>query len=151
MCAAAILVAGYVSAQEPVTVTIATNPMKYFIGLPNVDVGVIFNESVGVHLAAEYLFGEMEDHPRTVVRLGARYYPLAATEVLPGAFTTLDLAWLGQDEPGASEFALTGALGYRFTWGWFSLIPRGILSYGLSSGELLPGVEALAGWTFAPR
>ncbi|MFW5729374.1 MAG: hypothetical protein ACOCYG_06890 [Spirochaetota bacterium] len=137
--------------QESPTVTIATNPMKYFAGLPNIDVEVIFAEAVGVHFAAEYLFGDIEDHPRAVIRLGARYYPLGQTETLPGMFTTLDLAWLGHDGPGTSELAIAGALGYRFAWGWFSLIPRGILSYGLATGELLPGIEALAGWTTPSR
>ncbi|MFP4551543.1 MAG: hypothetical protein ACLFNT_12110 [Spirochaetales bacterium] len=145
--AISVLVTVVAVGQESPTVTIATNPMKYFAGLPNIDVEVLFADTVGVHVAAEYLFGEIEEHPRAVIRLGARYYPLAGAEVLPGTFTTLDLAWLGRDEPGASELAIAGELGYRFTWGWFSLLPRGILSYGFASGDLLPGIEALVGWT----
>jgi hypothetical protein len=123
--------------------------MKYFIGLPNVDVEVIFGERVGVHLAAEYLFGGLENHPRAVVRLGARYYPLTYTEVLPGTFTSVDVAWVSRDEPEASEAALVGELGYRLAWGWFALVPKGVVSYGFTSTQLLPGAELLTGWTYS--
>lgn len=138
---------------EECRISIFINPLKPFLGLLNIGVECQFDPQYSLHLSAEYaLFrpGYLNRirHPDFVWSIGLRHYFSPDEPDASGLFSGALFGQTGRWREGKKgwEFFIGAELGYRFLMdnnGYIS--PRGLVSFPLESGKLLPGAEALFG------
>ena len=134
-------------------VSVFINPLKPFLGLINIGVEYQFDSQYSVHLSAEYAIfrpGYLEriKHPDFVWSMGVRHYFSKDDPDASGLFSGTLFGQTGRWREGKKgwEFFIGAELGYRFLLDNSVYIsPRGLVSYPLRSGKLLPGAEALFG------
>ena len=138
---------------EDCRVSIFINPLKPFLGLINIGVECQFDPQYSGHLSAEYAvfrpgYLERIKHPDFVWSMGVRHYFSPDEPDASGLFSGALFGQTARWREGGKgwEFFIGAELGYRFLLDHSGYIsPRGLVSYPLESGKLLPGAEALFG------
>ncbi|MBD3284859.1 DUF3575 domain-containing protein [candidate division WOR-3 bacterium] len=134
--------------------SVGINPLKPFMGLPNIELEYQLIRRFSVHAFTEYwayntFLSPDETHPDLVIRTGPRYYfysPVESANV-SGFFAGIPLGYVWfEGNLHQSALTLGAELGYKFLLGKrFYALPRGLLTYPLDSDKILPGFEILLG------
>lgn len=135
---------------------LSTNPLKFAMGLINLEYEYVLTEDVTVRIAAEFMIGDKlffrnVAHPKTFIDLGLRYYLQDIDEGnLKGLFIGSSLGHIYMHQSGSeSSFTVGIENGYRIHIpDHFYLTPKLSLFYPIKSKEILPGVELRIGTSF---
>ena len=143
------------SNQLPVAVhrlSISANPVKFFIGLPNLEIEYQVTAFLTVNAFAEYLVFEYvlskAVHPEAVVRLGARWYPFEHTgPEVEGLYVSPFASFAYSSANGESTgFGLGAEGGFKWIfWQTAFALPRLLLTWPVGTLRLIPGFELLLG------
>lgn len=126
--------------------SIAINPVKSLPGLINLDLEFQITPHISIHIFSEILIKEA-DHPDLVISLGPRYYFFPGKLNVAGFYSGVNLgyAWY-KASSGNSSMTIGGEVGYKHILnGELFILPRGVVTYPVSNGQFLLGVEFFTG------
>lgn len=131
---------------------ISINPIKPFIGLPNLQYEFQVRKKLGVTAFSEILAYTVIpnfNHPDAVNTIGFSYYPFMGSQTInQGAFVNVNTSYVVnfRDNSKSNSFANGVQIGYKWLLAKsIFLEPKLVLNYIYQEKNILPGFEVLVG------
>jgi len=134
---------------------LSINPIKPFIGLPNIHYEYQARKNIGITAFSEVLALEVIkdfEHPDMVSTLGISFYPfLGEKEINQGLFLNINTSYIlyFRESEKINSFANGVQIGFKHLFkNIFFIEPKLLINYVYQEKSVLPGFEVLIGFRF---
>ena len=129
---------------------ISLNIVKFFMGMPNLELEYSISGKVSVYLFSEVnLFSKRlkeRGHPDLVFRTGGRYHFLKSTDTCNDLHIGPYTGFTRTKGITENQYFLGTDLGYRYRFSdSYYLYPRALITYTFGDWQVMPGAELLLG------